>query len=131
MALEDIHKQHSVTWLALFTSMSTLLCCALPIVLVSLGLGAGYAALTDSLPWLITLGKYKAVTFIVAAGLIAASVWLSQRPGRRCPSDPQLAAHCLRLQKWNKRLLILAGIGWSLGFFAAYLALPLQMWLDG
>lgn len=39
MALDNFQKQQRITILALFTSMSTLLCCALPIVLVSLGLG--------------------------------------------------------------------------------------------
>ncbi len=131
MALDDSQKQRRVTILALFTSMSTLLCCGLPIVLVSLGMGATYAALTDSAPWIVTLGKYKAVTFTVAGILIAGSLWLSYRPGRSCPSDPQLGAQCSRIDKWNKRLLILAAIAWCSGFFAAYLALPLQIWLEG
>lgn len=131
MALEDIKQQQGVTWLALFTSMSTLLCCALPIVLVSLGLGTTYAALTNSAPWLVTLGEYKAITFTIAGILIAGSIWLSFRPGRSCPTDPQLASHCGRIQKWNKRLLILAATAWCIGFFAAYLALPLQIWLEG
>lgn len=131
MALDNAQKQQRVTILALFTSMSTLLCCGLPIVLVSLGLGTTYAALTDSAPWLVTLGKYKAVTFTVAGTLIAGSIWLSYRPGRSCPSDPQLGAQCSRIDKWNKRLLILAALAWCSGFFAAYLALPLTLWLEG
>lgn len=130
MALDNSQQQQRVTILALFTSMSTLLCCALPIVLVSLGLGTTYAALTDSAPWLVTLGEYKAVTFTLAGILIAASVWLSYRPGRSCPTEPQLAHHCGRIQTWNKRLLILAAAAWGIGFFAAYLALPLQIWLE-
>lgn len=130
MALSENKTQQGVTWLALFTSMSTLLCCALPIVLVSLGLGTTYAALTDSAPWIVTLGKYKAVTFSLAGILIAGSIWLSFHPGRACPTDPQLAKQCRRIDKWNKRLLVLAAIAWCIGFFAAYLALPLQIWLD-
>jgi len=130
MALDNSQQQQRVTILALFTSMSTLLCCALPIVLVSLGLGTTYAALTDSAPWLVTLGEYKAVTFTLAGILIAASVWLSFRPGRSCPTEPRLAHHCGRIQTWNKRLLILAAAAWGIGFFAAYLALPLQIWLE-
>ena len=131
MSLPSYEKQRRVTWLALFTSMSTLVCCALPIVLVTLGMGTTYAALTDSAPFLITLGKYKAVTFTVAGILIGLSIWFSYRPGRSCPTDTQLAGHCSRIQVWNRRLLIIAGLAWGAGFFAAYLALPLQMWLDG
>ncbi len=131
MSSDSYHKVQSITWLALFTSMSTLVCCALPIVLVSLGLGATYASLTDSVPYLITLGKYKAVTFSVAGILIGLSLWLAYRPGRSCPTDPQLAAKCRRVHTWNRRLLIIAGSAWCLGFFAAYLALPLTIWLEG
>jgi len=130
MSSDSYDKGQSITWLALFTSLSTLICCGLPIVLVSLGLGATYASLTDSVPFLVTLGKYKAVTFTVAGILISLSLWLAYRPGRSCPTDPQLAAKCQRIHVWNKRLLILAGIAWCLGFFAAYLALPLQIWLE-
>jgi len=130
MTLDDSQKQQRVTILALFTSMSTLLCCALPIVLVSLGLGTTYAALTDSVPLIVSLAKYKAITFTVAGFLIGGSIWLSYRPGRSCPTEPQLGAQCSRIDKWNKRLLILAALAWCGGFFAAYLALPLQIWLE-
>ena len=130
MHLDDQTKQKGVTWLALFTSMSTLVCCALPILLVSLGLGATYAAMTDSAPWLITLGKYKAITFTLAGLFIATASWFTWRPGRSCPTDPVLAANCQQLDKWNKRILMLAILAWCAGFFAAYLALPLQIWLE-
>lgn len=127
----EMQNERRVTVLALFTSLSTLVCCALPILLVSLGMGATYAALTNSIPLLITLGEYKAVTFTLAGVLIAGSLWFSFRPGRQCPADPQLADQCQRVQVWNKRLLIIAALAWCIGFFAAYLALPLQIWLEG
>ena len=131
MTLNNQTKEQGLTWLALFTSMSTLLCCALPIVLVSLGLGTTYAALTNSAPWIVTLGEYKAVTFTLAGVLIASAIWFTYRPGRSCPSDPLLAAKCQQLDKWNRRILIFAAIAWCIGFFAAYLALPIQLWLEG
>jgi len=36
----------ALSWLALFGSSGTLICCALPIILVTLGAGATIAALT-------------------------------------------------------------------------------------
>ena len=42
------NQQTSVTWLALLTTTGTLVCCALPIIFVSLGMGATVAALTSS-----------------------------------------------------------------------------------
>ena len=45
-------------WLILFASTSTLLCCALPILLVSLGLGAVVVSMASSLPFLVTLSQH-------------------------------------------------------------------------
>jgi len=46
-------------WLVLFAFSTTLVCCALPILLVSLGLGAVSASLFANLPFLVTLAQYK------------------------------------------------------------------------
>jgi hypothetical protein len=32
--------------------------------------------------------------------------------------------------RWNRRILWLSSGIWAIGFVAAYLALPLQIWLD-
>ncbi len=42
----SLSRQRCVTWLTLFASTGTLICCALPILFVTLGLGATVAALT-------------------------------------------------------------------------------------
>ena len=42
-----------VSYLSLFTSFGTLLCCALPSLLVLFGLGATVASFLSSLPWLV------------------------------------------------------------------------------
>jgi hypothetical protein len=52
-------KPRSWSWLLLFTTSGTLLCCALPITLVTLGLGASVATMASAAPWLITLSQYK------------------------------------------------------------------------
>ena len=52
-------KEDFVSIGSLFTSVSTLLCCALPSLLVALGMGAVVAGLASDLPWLITMSKYK------------------------------------------------------------------------
>ncbi|WP_448584870.1 hypothetical protein [Thermaurantiacus sp.] len=43
-----------------FASASTLLCCALPALLVTLGSGAAVAGLVSAAPWLVALGRWKA-----------------------------------------------------------------------
>lgn len=123
----NIHQQdkpRSWGWLLLFTTSGTLLCCALPIVLVSLGFGAVVATLASSAPWLIALSQYKLWMFTFSAVLILLSIWYLYRPGRHCPTDPQLAAACLRADQWNRRFIFIACGMWLIGFLAAY-ALPL------
>jgi len=123
-------KQASLTWLTLFASTGSLLCCALPITLVTLGMGATVAALTSNFPVLVTLSQHKIWIFLISGGLLAVSGWLLFRPGHACPTDPELGRLCSRAQVWNQRVYWSATIIWSIGFFAAYLALPLRRLLD-
>ena len=56
-------------------SVSTLLCCALPSLLVLFGLGASVASLLTFMPWLVTLSRNKAWTFSISGALIALSLF--------------------------------------------------------
>ena len=118
-----------LSWLTLFASTGTLLCCALPILLVSLGLGATVAALTSGFPFLITLGENKAWVFALSGGLLLLTGWLLYRPGRACPADRAMNDLCTRAHLWNRRIYGSSIAVWGIGFFAAYLALPLRIWL--
>lgn len=116
-------------WLTLFASTGTLVCCALPIILVTLGMGATVAALTSSMPFLITLSEYKIWVFTASAAMLVLSGWMMYRPGRACPVDPELGVLCDRTQLWNRRIYWISVILWGLGFFAAFVVLPLSVWL--
>lgn len=107
-------------WTLIFTTSATLVCCVIPIVLVTLGMGAAVASLASSAPWLITLSMKKGWVFAISGALIAAGAWAVYRPGRACPADPDLAAACASADNWNKRFVLAAGVMWSIGFFAAY-----------
>jgi len=122
----ETKSQVAVSWLTLFASTGTLVCCAIPIVLVTLGLGATVAAMTSSFPAIVMLGEQKAWVFGLSAFLLVASTWLLYRPGRACSADPAEAQMCNRAHTWNRRVLGLSMVFWSLGFFAAFLALPLR-----
>ena len=97
-------EQNRWGWLVLFTSSSTLICCALPIILVTLGLGAVSASLFETLPFLVTLTKYKLWMFLGSAAMLTLGGWALYRPGRFCPTDPVLAAKCNAAHRWNKRI---------------------------
>jgi len=124
---QQMRKEARVGWTALFATTGTLVCCALPIIFVTLGMGATVAAMTSAFPFLIVLSQNKILVFIVSGLMLAFSGWLMYRPGRACPTDPQLAASCQRAQVWNRRIFIGSVILWCIGFTAAFLALPIRM----
>jgi len=123
-------KNGGITWLGLFASTGTLICCALPIILVTLGLGATVAALTSAFPFLITLSQHKIWVFIFSGVVLGMSGWLLYRPGRSCPTDPELGALCDKTSVWNRRIYWASLTIWIIGFFAAYIVLPLRIWLE-
>lgn len=125
----SLFRQNTVSWLTLFTSTGTLICCALPILFVMLGLGATVAAVTSTVPFLVTLALHKSWVFAGSGLMLAVSGWLLYRPGRTCPSDPELGRLCARADRWNRRIHGISAAIWGIGFFAAYLALPIRIWL--
>ena len=112
-------------WLLVFTSTGTLICCALPILLVSIGLGAASAALFSNFPFLVVLAHHKAWLFAGSGVMLALAGWALYRPGRACPVDPVLAAKCESAHRWNKMFFLISSSVWAIGFAAAYLSLPL------
>jgi len=125
-----MRAESGASWVTLFASAGTLVCCALPIALVTLGLGAAVASLTSSFPLLITLSQHKEWVFAGSGAMLVLSGWLTYRPGRTCPTDRQLARLCRQTHAWNRRIYWSAISIWGIGFFAAYLALPLRQWLE-
>jgi len=126
----EIHQQRRLIWLTLFTSTSTLVCCAIPIILVTLGMGAAVASLVSAFPFLIVLSQYKLWVFIFSGIMLFVSGWLIFKGNKSCPTDPKLAAICIRVKKWNRRIYWFSVSLWAIGFIAAFLVLPFQIWLD-
>lgn len=123
-------RESAVNFLALFASTGTLLCCALPIVLVTLGLGSVVVGLTGAAPWLMVLAQQKLWVFLGSALLLLLTGWVLYRRGRSCPADPELARRCERLDVVNRRVFWLSVFLWLLGFTAAYVALPLTRLIE-
>jgi len=128
------YKTDLVSTLSLFTSFSTLLCCALPSLLVVLGLGAVMAGLVSNIPFLTTLSLYKEWTFTIAAVLILFNFWLvyrnkDQDTSCELPEEGSESA-CQTASRWSKIVLWFSSILLLAGFFMAYLALPLMIYLD-
>ncbi len=116
-------KESLSAYLGLFTSVGTLLCCALPALLVSLGLGASMITLTKAIPQITWIGEHKNYVFSFAfLMLIISSVLTYKNRNAPCPIDPRLRDACLRGRKYSKNVLILGWLLLSVGFFFAYLA---------
>lgn len=124
--MNDLYKQTILPALGLFTSVGTLLCCALPALLVTLGMGAALAGFVGAAPWITVLSDYKAVIFAVA-GVILALAALMQWRGRNapCPADPAKANACMRLRKLSIIILAFAIVIYLIGFFFAFMAADL------
>jgi len=129
MIMKEI-KTTGITFFTLFLSLGTLLCCVLPLLFVSLGLGAVVATLISQFPILVTLSQHKVWIFIISAILLIVTAWLLWRPSRSCPADPKLAALCERLLRVNKWIFSIAFIIWIVGFVVTYIILPLWVWLE-
>jgi mercuric ion transport protein len=121
-----------LNYLSLFTSFGTLLCCALPSVLVLLGLGATVASFLSAAPWLVTLSHHKNWVFLVSGVLIVGNLIYTYAlaPSLRaraaaCPTDAPGA--CDTASKMSRAVLWVSVFIYSVGAFSAYLLGPLLM----
>lgn len=119
----SLWRQTILPSLSLFTSLGTILCCALPALLVSLGMGAALAGLVGAAPWIAVISDYKAYVF-GGAGLLIALAGLLQWRARYapCPADPAKAKACMRLRKASWIILAASVLIYLVGFFFAFLA---------
>ena len=86
--------------LTLFASTSTLVCCALPALFVTLGAGASFASMVNAFPQLIIISHYKIyISVITLIILIIAGFLIEKSNNEPCPVDPNLRDVCLRTRK--------------------------------
>ena len=108
--------------LSLFASTSTLLCCALPALLITLGAGAVMAGLTAAIPGIIALSENKGPLFLASGLLLGASAIMQWRSKNApCPADPEQAAACNALRITSRRILVGSTLVYLTGVFFAYI----------
>jgi hypothetical protein len=100
---KEVHILRSnklANYLTLFTSSGTIVCCALPALLVSVGAGAALSSLITVFPQLVILSIYKIPIFIGAfIMLIIAGVLQYRSRGLPCPADKKQAYACMQTRK--------------------------------
>jgi hypothetical protein len=121
-----------LSYLSLFTSFGTLLCCALPSLLVLLGLGATVASFLSAVPWLVALSRHKVWVFAVSGLLIAANLLYVyaiaprlQSAGGTCPADSPDA--CATASRFSRIVLWVSVAIYVAGVFSAFVLGPLLM----
>jgi mercuric ion transport protein len=123
-----------LNYFSLFSSFSTLICCALPSILVLVGMGTAVASLLSVAPWLVSLSRHKIWTFSIAGALIAASFVMTYvvaprlQRGDVCLADDPTT--CGEVSKLSKIVLWGSALVWSAGFFVAYLLAPILERVD-
>ena len=122
-----------LSYFSLFTSLSTLLCCALPSLLVLFGLGASVASMLAFTPWLVALSRHKVWTFSISGSLIGLSfvnVYYfvpRLKGGDVCDVD---GSACRDASRVSKVLLWVSAGVYAVGFFVAYALGPILTKLD-
>jgi hypothetical protein len=102
------NKSLLVPFFSLFSSFSTLICCALPALFVSLGMGATLIGLVSSFPQVIWISEHKSFVFLGSAlMLFLSSIMQYLARNQPCPIDPELAKACTVGRKWSKRITII------------------------
>mgnify|MGYP000442135212 CR=1 FL=1 len=98
---KDLIKSNKlVTYLSLFTSSGTIICCALPAFLVSLGAGAALSSFIAVFPQLVILSIYKIPIFTGAfIMLIIAGILQFHLRGLPCPADKKKAYTCMQTRR--------------------------------
>jgi len=108
--------------LTVLSSFTTLLCCALPALLVSLGAGAVLASLVTAVPQLVWISEHKTPLFAFAGVMLLLSgIYSYRQRNAPCPTDPSQAKSCLRLRRISARVFYLSLLVYAIGFFFAFL----------
>jgi len=124
----DLMKSNKLAnYLSLFTSGGTIVCCALPALMVSIGAGAALSSLITVFPQLVILSIYKIQIFMGAfMMLIISGVLQYQTRKLPCPADKKQAVTCIRTRKISL-VIYFASIGiFTIGLLFAFI-IPLFM----
>jgi hypothetical protein len=129
VSADGIVESRTSLWtslLSLLASSSTLVCCAVPALLVALGAGAVLSSLVSVFPQVVWLSEHKEALFVVAGLAMAASGALQWRHrSALCPTDPALRHACLQTRRASLRVYSFSVLVYAIGGWFAFV----QPWL--
>ena len=119
----NLVKTKHLSYLSLFTSGGTLICCALPALLVGLGAGAVMVSLVSSVPQIVWFSEHKLGVFIFAGIMLSISGFLQWKArSLPCPSDKALAELCNKTRVNSLRIYTFSVCVFLIGGFMAFVA---------
>ena len=131
MSPDGIAESRASLWtsvLSLFASSGTLVCCALPALLVAIGAGAALSSLVSVFPQVVWLSEHKVGLFVFAGLAMGGSGWLQWRNRTApCPTDPALRNACLKTRKTSVQVYGFSLLVYAVGGWFAFV----QPWLAG
>lgn len=112
-----------------------MICCALPSLLVLLGLGATVASFLSAVPWLVTLSHHKTWVFAISGALIGGNFFYVYRlaptirgQGEACWPDAPEA--CATADRMSRAILWISAAIYMAGAFTAFVLGPILTALD-
>ena len=112
---------------SLFASPSTMVCCAIPALLVALGAGAALSSLVSIFPQVVWLSEHKMELFAFAGLMMIGSGALQWRNrSAPCPIDPALRDACLKTRKTASIVYAASVVLYLIGGWFAFV----QPWLS-
>jgi hypothetical protein len=120
---------NAVAWLSLFTSSTTLICCALPALLVTIGAGAVLASAVSVFPQLVIFSEYKTAIFGVTFLMLAGNgilYWRRRHQACSLGLSPEQVRQCAQMRKFSWRIYWLSVALFIVGGWFAFV----QPWLS-
>jgi len=124
----DVIKSNKIaSYFSLFASSGTIVCCAIPALLVSIGAGAALSSLISIFPQLVILSVYKMPIFMGAFIMLLISGIIQYRARKLpCPADKKFAVACIRTRKISL-IIYFASVGiFIIGLLFAFI-IPLLL----
>ena len=125
MSADGMAETRSGLWsslVSLFASSSTLVCCAIPALLVALGAGAALSSLVSIFPQVVWLSEHKEALFGFAGVMMIGSGALQWRNrSAPCPIDPALRNACLKTRKTASTVYTASVVLYFIGGWFAFI----------
>lgn len=120
--LRETQSGFASSLVTLLASSGTLICCAIPALLVSIGAGAALASFVAIFPQIVWISEYKEIVFTISALLmIIGGVLQWRNRNAPCPIDPKLRDACLKTRKTSLRIYLASLLILIIGSWFAFI----------